>query len=120
MLYRGDSPLSNTGKKVSPTFTKLPSGEYEIGIKFGGAFVKLNGEKTHYTVPADKFETALMFLKERTYAGDFQPELDRISASISTRLRGNSGGAPASGSASVAPTPSAASPALTPADADDE
>lgn len=86
-ILDGEKPLSSTGKVVAPTITKQPDDSYLFAIKYGGFFVKLDGQHTHFKVPADKVRPALDFLIEASLRGDFDEQLEAISAKFRSRLK---------------------------------
>lgn len=86
-LLDGEKALSPSGKEVLPTVVQNSDGSYTVAIKFGGAFVKLNGEATHFKVSADQVRPALRYLIEASHKGDFDKQLEEISANIRARLQ---------------------------------
>jgi hypothetical protein len=92
-VFNGQEVLSREGgSPVKPLWTRHSDGVVTISAKFGGQLIELlPGEKTLRTPPAvddDTVAASFNELIDAVCAGAYDDQLERISAEISKKLRG--------------------------------
>lgn len=77
-IFLGKKPLNARGKFIEKTWRDVDDKTIQLELRYANEPLVISGGKTTQHVARDKFKDALTFLIERTNAGDFDDEINRV------------------------------------------